>query len=122
MLLIRLLGDGPTLASKESWRDVVIVIACFNEERRLPVDRYRLFLASNTTTALAFVDEGSTDRTVNVVDRITTGYEDAVTLLRHSRNLGKGRRWTDVRGSKLTLSDFFVAAWDLVRIYRRHLR
>jgi dolichyl-phosphate beta-glucosyltransferase len=32
------------------------------------------------------------------------------------------RQWMDVRGSKVRLSDFFTAGWDLLRIHWQHLR
>ncbi len=71
-------------------RDVAIVVPCFNEEERLGVDRFRLFIASDKTTCLVFVDDGSTDGTADIIERIRSGHEHAVTLLRRSPNAGKG--------------------------------
>lgn len=97
----------------EPQRDAAIVIPCYNEERRLPVDRVRLFLANNTRTALTFVDDGSTDGTVNLIGRIRTGCEQAVTLLRQPRNTGKGEAvrsgLLDALGRRFRYVGFFDA-------------
>ena len=98
---------------QEFQRDVAIVIPCYNEERRLPIDKYRLFLAKNTTTALAFVDDGSTDGTIHLINHIRHGYEHAVTLLRQPSNKGKGEAvrdgMLDALGRKFKYVGFFDA-------------
>jgi dolichyl-phosphate beta-glucosyltransferase len=70
--------------------DLAIVIPCFNEERRLDVDRFRLYLADSRGADLIFVDDGSTDGTREVIERIRQGYETRVAVLRQSPNAGKG--------------------------------
>jgi dolichyl-phosphate beta-glucosyltransferase len=41
----------------------VIVVPCWNEEHRLPVDRFRAFLAAEPDVGFVFVDDGSNDGT-----------------------------------------------------------
>jgi dolichyl-phosphate beta-glucosyltransferase len=71
-------------------RDLAIVVPCFNEERRLDVDRFRGYLGDPRGADLIFVDDGSTDRTPDVLERVRRDHEARVTILRRSRNVGKG--------------------------------
>lgn len=70
---------------------LTILVPCFNEEATLPLLHPRLIAALEGLDADArvlYVDDGSTDRTVALVDALAT--EDArVALLKLSRNFGK---------------------------------
>jgi dolichyl-phosphate beta-glucosyltransferase len=69
-------------------RRAVIVVPCYNESRRLPVSDFQKFL-DRPHAELLFVDDGSTDNTVEVLRRICAGHEGCATLLECSRNGGK---------------------------------
>jgi dolichyl-phosphate beta-glucosyltransferase len=69
--------------------DIGIVVPCFNEEKRLPVEQFQRFLRTETGTQLIFVDDGSTDGTAVLIDTMRQGFEPAVRLLRKSPNAGK---------------------------------
>jgi glycosyltransferase involved in cell wall biosynthesis len=76
--------DRPTAESRRA----VIVVPCFNESRRLPVADFRQFL-DRPGADLLFVDDGSTDKTVDVLRGICAGREGRATLLECGRNGGK---------------------------------
>jgi dolichyl-phosphate beta-glucosyltransferase len=46
-------------------------------------------LARNSRTQILFVDDGSTDNTVHVLESVRAGYEDCTGILRCGRNKGK---------------------------------
>jgi dolichyl-phosphate beta-glucosyltransferase len=68
---------------------VSLVIPCFNEALRLDVPRFQQYLARNSRTQILFVDDGSTDNTVHVLESVRAGYEDCTGILRCGRNKGK---------------------------------
>jgi len=67
---------------------VVIVVPCYNESNRLPVTLFEDFLA-DPQCGCVFVDDGSTDGTLNVLDSIRAGREEHVSVVRCPSNRGK---------------------------------
>jgi dolichol-phosphate mannosyltransferase len=75
-----LLLDQPT-------SQVTVIIPVFNEERTIEILIERV-LATPTIKQIIVIDDASTDQTPNLLRR-WNGRDD-ITVLRHSRNLGKG--------------------------------
>ena len=67
---------------------VAIVVPCYNEGRRLPVDHFREFLPGNDID-FVFVDDGSKDNTLDRIESIRAGNERRVMVLRAPSNQGK---------------------------------
>lgn len=92
---------------------VSLVIPCYNEALRLDVQQFREYLARNSQTRLVFVDDGSSDATVAVLEQLRTGYEDCAEILRCGKNKGKAQA---VRlGVTYALDNFqqeIVGYWD----------
>jgi dolichyl-phosphate beta-glucosyltransferase len=67
-----------------------IVVPCYNESERLPVNEFKNFLDSDQrNTVLIFVDDGSRDQTAAVLERIRKGNEERVVVLQQPVNRGK---------------------------------
>jgi dolichyl-phosphate beta-glucosyltransferase len=66
----------------------MLVVPCYNEERRLPVDQFRRFL-SQSGIHFVFVDDGSRDKTLERLEYLRQGLEDRVFVLRSPANQGK---------------------------------
>jgi dolichyl-phosphate beta-glucosyltransferase len=67
----------------------IIVVPCYNEAARLDAAAFSAFLASDTTIAFLFVDDGSTDATATVVRGIGREWPDRIQLLQLQQNEGK---------------------------------
>lgn len=67
---------------------VVIVVPCFNEERRLDSVPF-LELASHEGVSLLFVDDGSQDHTLERLHAMASASDDAE-VISLARNMGKG--------------------------------
>ncbi|MBV8551991.1 MAG: glycosyltransferase [Acidobacteriaceae bacterium] len=94
-------------------RRVCLVVPCYNEARRLDTSRFRQFLSADRTTRLLFVDDGSRDNTLAVLEQLRQGYEDRVSILACKRNAGKGEAVR--RGILHALDELepaFVGFWD----------
>jgi glycosyltransferase involved in cell wall biosynthesis len=67
----------------------VVVVPCYNEERRLATDAFVSF-ANRADIELLFVDDGSRDGTAAVIELISTLAPKRVAALQLAANLGKG--------------------------------
>lgn len=68
-----------------------IVIPCYNERDRLPVDSFKRYLSKNDRNILfLFVDDGSTDGTYSLLETLRDYSSRYVRLLRLEHNAGKG--------------------------------
>jgi dolichyl-phosphate beta-glucosyltransferase len=70
-------------------RTVGLIIPCYNEEERLPVEEFVEFLSSDDSWRLFFVDDGSTDGTGEKIETIRARHEDRVDVVTLSENCGK---------------------------------
>jgi glycosyltransferase involved in cell wall biosynthesis len=67
---------------------VTIVVPCFNEAGRLRSSEYRRFLAA-APVHLLFVNDGSTDRTLPVLEALRDQFPEKVSVLDLAKNGGK---------------------------------
>jgi glycosyltransferase involved in cell wall biosynthesis len=90
----------------------VIVVPCFNEERRLPLASFEAFLGAAPDVAFVFVDDGSTDATRERLDALAKAAPTRVQVLALGANRGKAEAVR--RGVLLALEaePRFVGYWD----------
>lgn len=67
---------------------ITIIIPCYNEAARISLDDYRAFLATEPIH-LIFVNDGSTDNTINVLKHIRNDFPYQVSVLDLPQNCGK---------------------------------
>jgi CheY-like chemotaxis protein len=70
-------------------RCVGVVIPCYNEEKRLLSKAFTDFILKNTGYHLCFVNDGSTDNTLEVLNNLKQGREDLITVHNCEKNGGK---------------------------------
>ncbi|SIQ19902.1 glycosyltransferase [Maribacter ulvicola] len=69
--------------------ELAIVIPCYNEAKRLKIERYKSFLNSYNKVLLCFVNDGSRDNTIEVIEQLKTNYPLQVHLMSLEENKGK---------------------------------
>ncbi|MFH2005433.1 MAG: glycosyltransferase [bacterium] len=79
------MSSGPSHRSERC----TVVVPCYNEEHRLRAAPF-LRLASQPGIDLVFVDDGSTDRTAELLAELCRQSDGAARSLRLARNAGKG--------------------------------
>ena len=67
---------------------VLIIIPCYNEEKRLPVEAFTSFVKENKHIHFLFVDDGSTDNTAMVLKNLAS-YSSHFSFLICKKNQGK---------------------------------
>ena len=92
----RLIGLPKQLNNSKIYKDVVIqqrcvgvVIPCYDEEKRLLSDEFTTFIEKNSGYHLCFVNDGSKDNTLQVLNDLRKGREDFITVYDCEKNGGK---------------------------------
>ncbi|TMM56666.1 response regulator [Maribacter algarum] len=68
---------------------VGVVIPCYNEENRLSSALFQDFIDKNVGYHLCFVNDGSTDNTLEVLKKLRKGNEDTISIFDCEKNGGK---------------------------------
>jgi glycosyltransferase involved in cell wall biosynthesis len=95
-------------ASVHNTLKLIIVIPCYNEETRFNslLSEYHECLDQNKEVLLCFVDDGSTDKTQDHLNRLQEEFPNQVEILLVSKNMGKAEA---VRAGMLHCHDNFSA-------------
>ena len=72
-----------------------IIIPCYNESMRLPVNKYLDFLKLNKKVKIIFVNDGSTDNTKTLVNKLSDKCPKQIKFLSYDKNKGKGNAVRD---------------------------
>ncbi len=90
-----------------------IVVPCYNEANRLRVDDFRDYLRNHPDTSFLFVDDGSKDRTLEVLESLRATMPQRIHVFALPKNSGKGEA---VRQGLLHAiqqhSSSYVGYWD----------
>ncbi len=76
-------------ASKINRERVGVVIPCYNEADRLATDAFQNFLKENTSYTVCFVNDGSTDNTLELLQEFQKSNPNYIQLVNLDQNSGK---------------------------------
>jgi len=91
--------------------DVMVVVPCYNEARRLPVSKFREFLC-RCPIKLVMVDDGSRDHTLERLQEVQEGWEDRVIIHQQQKNQGKAEAVRAGMNVAFERGASFVGFWD----------
>jgi glycosyltransferase involved in cell wall biosynthesis len=69
--------------------ELVLVVPCYNEASRLDPEAFVRFVTTHADVRIVLVDDGSSDGTGAMLERIRLSAPASVATLRHARNRGK---------------------------------
>ena len=98
--------------SKSMNVDTTMVVPCYNEARRLPVDAFREFAAAEPRVRFLFVDDGSTDETSHVLSRLAAAAPDRVHAIVQRTNRGKAEAVRIGMLSAFASGGRYAGYWD----------
>jgi len=91
--------------------EISIVIPAYNEEKRIgkTLERvYEYFKKKKTEFEIIVVDDGSNDRTVEIVEKFSSDKKE-IRILKHEKNMGKGKAVKtgilDAKGNLILFTD-----------------
>jgi dolichyl-phosphate beta-glucosyltransferase len=91
---------------------ITIVVPCYNEARRLPVARFRQFVAEHPAVEFLFVNDGSTDDTAGVLHELIQTDPQHYAVLEQSLNQGKAEAVRKGMLAALARGSRFAGYWD----------
>lgn len=91
---------------------VVLVVPCFNEEKRLDVRAFREFRLSDARVDFCFVNDGSGDGTGKLLDALHDEDPQRFFVIHLERNSGKAEAVRRGIVASLDRSPDFVGFWD----------
>jgi len=68
---------------------LTIIVPCYNEADRLPIDSFLTFLKNYQACKICFVDDASSDNTAKVLNSIKENFAERITVLTNANNQGK---------------------------------
>lgn len=68
-----------------------IIIPAFNEEKKLDVQAFRMFLSAQKQVFFVFVNDSSTDKTLSIIEEICIGFEEKTFIISNKQNVGKAQ-------------------------------
>ena len=68
---------------------LIIVIPCYNESKKLRVSDYKNFIVNNKEVLICFVNDGSTDGTLEILNALKGQFNENVTVIDLVQNVGK---------------------------------
>jgi glycosyltransferase involved in cell wall biosynthesis len=69
--------------------NICIVIPCYNEEMRLALEEYHAFLHDTSHVFLCFVNDGSVDNTLQILEELRRQHRGKVEVVSYPDNVGK---------------------------------
>ena len=91
---------------------LVLVVPCFNEEARLDRQAFLDFSASHPAVRLLFVNDGSDDGTLGILDGVRAEAPDRVDVIHLAANQGKAEAVREGVLAALRLEPDLVGFWD----------
>jgi glycosyltransferase involved in cell wall biosynthesis len=89
-----------------------IVVPCYNEETRLPIARFKEFVAGHPGVQFLFVNDGSTDNTSAVLSGLVDSQPTRFTQLELSVNCGKAEAVRTGMQQALAGDSRYAGYWD----------
>jgi dolichyl-phosphate beta-glucosyltransferase len=90
----------------------IIVIPCYNEADRLDIERFKDYAALPDGQQLLFVDDGSSDDTLMILESMVEAVSDRYSILSLPKNQGKAEAVRQGINRALQDNPDFVGFWD----------
>ena len=91
---------------------LALVIPCYNEEHRLPIDELRRFSVPGLELEIVFVNDGSSDGTLQLLESMRTEQPERFTVVNLAQNSGKAEAVRQGIVAALERKPDYTGFWD----------
>ncbi|HEV2720063.1 MAG TPA: glycosyltransferase [Thermoanaerobaculia bacterium] len=91
---------------------LALVIPCYNEEHRLPADELRTFSAPGLDLELVLVNDGSSDGTLQLLEKLRAANPERFTVVNLAKNSGKAEAVRQGILAALERKPDYTGFWD----------
>src|SRR5690606_17108691 len=105
-------SSGPRARGDPRMVDTIVVVPCYNEAERLPAERFRHYAAEAPGVRILFVDDGSRDKTLDMLRGLEAERPAAFGVLALPRNGGKAEAVRCGILAGLEAGARYVGFWD----------
>lgn len=92
--------------------DILIVVPCYNEEKRLPASAFVDFAAAQKHYHFLFVDDGSRDNTFGLLEQVCRENPEQMDVLKLPKNGGKAEAVRQGFLKALETQAWYIGYWD----------
>ena len=92
--------------------NTIVVIPCYNEEQRLDTEAIISFVETEPSTGFLLVNDGSTDRTQETLERIRSIHPNSVDVLYIPKNSGKAEAVRQGFQRSFKINPRYLGFWD----------
>ena len=92
--------------------ETILVVPCYNEAKRLEADKFQTFVAEESGVRFLFVNDGSTDDTSAVLQKLHESRPESFLVNEFSQNRGKAEAVRAGFLRAIELSPTYVGFWD----------
>lgn len=109
---------------------ISIIIPCYNESNRLDIKNISRFLSSNSDLSFVFVNDGSTDKTLEILFQFQKSIGQQIKVINLPKNQGKAEAVRQgILWSQENSSAEFIGYWDAdlstpledILLFKKHL-
>lgn len=93
-------------------KKITIIVPCYNEATRLSVESFSTFINDNNYFHFIFVNDGSSDRTLELLEEINVLVPKQTSILSYTENRGKAEAVRRGVLKALKLPTDYVGFWD----------
>ncbi len=90
----------------------VIIVPCYNEEKRFPTSEFKKFIRNHPEISFLFVDDGSTDNTLQLLKELIDTNPDNFDIYANEYNMGKAESVRKGILHGLKEDPMFIGYWD----------
>ncbi|TWP24413.1 glycosyltransferase [Apibacter muscae] len=88
-----------------------VIIPCYNEELRLPISEFEENLTSQNSLYFCFVNDGSSDGTLNILNKLKNRYPNQIYVVDKKKNAGKASAIYTGINEMLKLNSFDIVGY-----------
>lgn len=92
--------------------NTLLVVPCYNEAERLPTGQFEAFAEQHEDVGFVFVNDGSNDRTQDVIDELVSRKPSAFSALELDCNAGKAEAVRAGMLEAISRSPIYAGFWD----------